>query len=322
MMLLIEYINVQTLGNWQQVLKRNRWGQYLIAAFLGATPGCLGAFSVVALYSHSVVSFGALVAAMIATSGDEAYVMFSMFPLKTLWLTIMILAIGIISGYLTDLLVKTQNFLLDDFDHGLEVHEKEVCNCFPKGQLINQLKTISFQRALLIGLLVFILLGVILGSIASQEENWLKITFIISALFALFVVFTVPEHFLEEHLWEHIVKKHLPRIFLWTLGALILIFFLSQYLELESWIKSNYIIVLIIAVLVGIIPESGPHMIFVTLFAKGSIPFSILLASSIVQDGHGTLPLLAVSKRGFVLVKAINVVVGLIIGLIGITLWD
>ena len=92
---------------------------------------------------------------------------------------------------------------------------------------------------------------------------------------------------------------------------------LTQSLDLEEWIKSNYIVVLIIAVLVGVIPESGPHMIFVTLFAEGAIPFSILLASSVVQDGHGTLPLLAVSKRGFLILKIINVITGLMIGVFG-----
>ena len=318
MMLLIEYINVQTQGNWQEALKRNRWGQYLIAALLGAAPGCLGAFSVVALYSHGVVSFGALVTAMIATSGDEAFVMFTLFPLKALWLTLIILLVGLITGYLTDIFMKKQKKIeLEDFDHELELHDIEVCNCFPRGQIIRQLKKISFQRALLIGTLGLFLIGFLIETIGPQNWDWIKTTFLLSTLFALFVVSTVPEHFLEEHLWGHIVKKHLPRIFLWTLGALVLIYFLNQYLDLESWIKTNFIIVLIIAVLVGIIPESGPHMIFVTLFAQGSIPFSILIASSIVQDGHGTIPLLAVSKQGFILLKLINVIVGLIVGLIG-----
>ncbi len=48
--------------------------------------------------------------------------------------------------------------------------------------------------------------------------------------------------------------------------------------------------------------------------------FSILLASSIVQDGHGMLPLLAESKKGFLTVKAINMVLGAIVGIIGLLL--
>ena len=102
MMLLIEYINVQTKGLWQKSLTKNKWRQYLIAGILGAIPGCLGAFTMVAMYSHRLVSFGALVTAMIATSGDEAFVMFAMFPKKALLLTLIILVVGILAGYITD----------------------------------------------------------------------------------------------------------------------------------------------------------------------------------------------------------------------------
>jgi hypothetical protein len=80
------------------------------------------------------------------------------------------------------------------------------------------------------------------------------------------------------------------------------------------------LIILILAVLIGVIPESGPHLIFVTLFINGSIPFGTLLASSIVQDGHGALPLLAESKKSFFFAKAINIFIGLVVGLIGIYL--
>jgi len=83
---------------------------------------------------------------------------------------------------------------------------------------------------------------------------------------------------------------------------------------------SNQFIILIAAVLIGLIPESGPHMIFVTLFFEGTIPFSTLLASSIVQDGHGALPLFAESKKSFVYAKLINLLVGLIVGMLGLWL--
>jgi len=79
----------------------------------------------------------------------------------------------------------------------------------------------------------------------------------------------------------------------------------------------NQFIVLLVACLIGLIPESGPHLLFLTLFVEGAIPFSTSLASSIVQDGHGTLPLLAESRGYFVKVKAINFVVGLMVGVVG-----
>ena len=93
-----------------------------------------------------------------------------------------------------------------------------------------------------------------------------------------------------------------------------------HYIQINSLISNavlnHHIILLLVAVLVGIIPESGPNLIFVTLFSQNLIPFSILLANSIVQDGHGMLPLLAESRKDFIIVKIINVLIGLFIGVI------
>ena len=320
MMLLIEYINVQTRGSWQETLKKTRWGQYVLAALLGAVPGCLGAFTVVSLYSHEVVSFGALVATMIATSGDEAYVMFSLFPVKAFLLTSIIFLIGILAGYLTDRVYKRQAALLSATGHALALHGKDACRCYSREMIVPQLREITFPRALLIGMFVLFLLALLTNSVGPENWNWVKVTLALGNAFALFVVATVPDHFLEQHLWKHVLKKHLLRIFLWTFGALLLIHFLEHYLDVQAWIHANLFTVLIVAVLVGIIPESGPHLLFVTLFARGALPFSILLANSIVQDGHGTLPLIAVSRRGFIYLKLINIVVGFLFGGIGLAL--
>jgi len=318
MMLLIEYINVYTRGSWQLALRKNRFGQYVLGAFLGVVPGCLGAFTAVSLYSHRTLSFGALVAAMIATSGDEAFVMFSMFPLQALWISLVLFVVALAAGWLTDALFENQARFLEREDHELELHEEENCHCFSPGGMLIQLRQMTFARAILIVMFGGLLFLLATGMLGSGVWDWKKITFTIGAGFSLFVVLTVPDHFLEQHLWEHVVKKHLARIFLWTFGALLAIHYLDAYLDISNWIQGNLLLVLLIAVLIGIIPESGPHLVFVTLFAQGTIPFSILLASSIVQDGHGTLPLLAVSGRAFFWLKLVNIAFGLIIGVVGL----
>jgi len=99
---------------------------------------------------------------------------------------------------------------------------------------------------------------------------------------------------------------------------LLILHFVNQYLDIEKIIGDNVYVVLLIAVLVGVIPESGPHLFFVILFASGNLPLSILLANSIVQDGHGSLPLLAETRKGFLIIKGINIAVGLIVGVIGL----
>jgi hypothetical protein len=52
------------------------------------------------------------------------------------------------------------------------------------------------------------------------------------------------------------------------------------------------------------------------LFAKGLIPFSVLFTSSVVQDGHGMLPMLSYSIKDSILIKVFNLAFGIILGAI------
>jgi hypothetical protein len=47
------------------------------------------------------------------------------------------------------------------------------------------------------------------------------------------------------------------------------------------------------------------------------MPLSVLLASCIVQDGHGLIPTLAHSRRAFLLVKGVKFILGFGAGLLG-----
>lgn len=320
MMLVIEYINVLSKGLWQHSFSRNKWKQYIVAALLGAIPGCLGAFTVVALFSHRLVSFGALVTAMIATSGDEAFVMFALFPKSAAVLTAIIFVIGILAGYMTDRFYRPNRISEKFSDHEFSLHDDYKCSCFDRGRIWENLFHPSMYRMVVAVIILSLMTGVSTGLLAGDLKIWMKISLLLAFLFSLFISITVPNHFIEKHIWEHIVKIHLPRIFLWIFGTLLFMHFLMMYIDVETWMSRNMFIVLLIAVLIGIIPESGPHLIFVTLFASGNIPFSILLASSISQDGHGMLPMLAESKRGFLAVKVINMFYALIAGAVALFL--
>jgi len=162
--------------------------------------------------------------------------------------------------------------------------------------------------------LTLLLSGVLLGNIGPSAWNWLRITVILAIGVALYIVTTVSDHFLEDHLWRHVVVQHLPRVFAWTAGSLIVLHLLTTQVDVAPYARYGVWVMLGLACIIGIIPESGPHLIFVTLFAQGLVPLSVLLASSIVQDGHGMLPLLAQSRRAFLVVKVINIAVALLIG--------
>ncbi len=316
MMMIIEVINIQSKGQWSKSLKKRGFLQIIIAAFMGIMPGCLGTFAIVSLYVHRTISFATLVTAMIATSGDEIFVMFAMIPKTSLLIMIALFFIAILAGVIIHLFTKN-NIHTPKQQIPYEYHNNHNdCLCFSLKHIAKYYKNISFHRALLLfGFTVFTIL-LITGQIGADEWNWEKVTFLIVSIVGLFVTASVSEHFLTEHLWHHIIKHHFIKIFLWTFGAFAVIHALDHYIDVEHWTQSNQYIILIIAVLIGMIPESGPHIVFISLFAAGNIPLSVLLANSIVQDGHGAIPLLAESRKSFIIMKLLNALVGLIVGII------
>ena len=313
MMLFVDYLNVLTKGKMEKAVKGGRARQYTIASLLGSTPGCLGAFMNVSFYVHGLISFGAIAGGMIATSGDEAFVMLALFPKEALFLFVLLFFLGIIGGGLSDRLISYLKIMPCRECKLLKVHDERECNCFDPAVLKRFLKLSAYRHILLIFLcIVLVLLG--LGILGPETWNWQRVTLFSLLIVTTFIIATVPDHYLKEHIWAHIVKRHIWRVFLWTFFALLFIALGTQHWNLEGFVKSNIGWVLLIGALAGVIPESGPHMIFVMMFAQGFIPFSVLLTSSIVQDGHGMLPLLSYTVRDSILIKIFNLLFGLGIG--------
>ena len=325
MMLMIEYVNIHSHGKWFTKLHQNRVGQVVLGAGLGIIPGCMGGFAAVSMYSHKLLSFGALIAMMIASSGDEAFVMLAMIPKEALLLMVILFVIAVLAGLLVDRFSKPHaHHHHEGCEEGYQIHEEdEEHNEHPEKSSFRNLKHASAERiALLLGVILFIV-ALAFGMLEHEHEHeeavhtqlnifdeyWMNLIFAVVSLFVVWFIARAPEHLVKEHLWEHIIRKHFLSIFLWTFGALLVIQIGLHYFNLEQLISENIPWMILLAVLVGIIPESGPHLLFVTLFATGTVPFSVLLASSISQDGHASLPLLAESKRSFLKAKIINILV-------------
>jgi hypothetical protein len=314
MLILVEYLNVQTQGMFLRALPGSRWRQYLLAVMLGAIPGCLGAYVVVALYAHRKVTVGSTVAAMIATSGDETFVMLGLFPAVTAWMTAGMVVIGVLAGWATDRFVPDPLARVGDEYDTFTTHAEDACRCFPRGRILSQWRPPSVRRSALVFGLLLMVIALLSGKVGPPLWSWSHITLLVVMGIGIFIAATVPDHFLREHLWEHVAIRHVPGIFLWIIGVLAVLHVVERLVDLPSLISTNRWAVLFLAGAVGILPESGPHLIFVKMYADGLIPISILLASSVVQDGHGMLPLLSVSKRAFVVIKLVNLVVGLAAG--------
>jgi hypothetical protein len=191
---------------------------------------------------------------------------------------------------------------------------EKMIDIFRPANLFVNLRSLSFTRFLLLVLISSFLFLVILGIIGPSVWDWKRITFIGLSLSALYIAMVVSEHYLHEHIWDHIIKRHLFRVFVWSFGALLFVEMGLAFWNLEAFIHAHIVWVLVIGALLGIVPESGPHLIFVMMYAQGVIPFSVLFTASFVQDGHGMLPLLSYSIKDSLLIKAFNLVFGLVVG--------
>ena len=64
------------------------------------------------------------------------------------------------------------------------------------------------------------------------SEDWMNVLFAGLSIIVLLVLLFASDHFVEGHLWDHIVKKHLPTIFAWTFGVLLILGIVLQYVDI------------------------------------------------------------------------------------------
>ena len=372
MMMMIESFNIESKGLVFKGLRKTKVGQVVFGALLGSIPGCMGGFATVSLYTHRMMSFGALVAMMIASSGDESFVMLAMIPEQAFILFAILFIIAIIIGVITDKIndsIHTKHCHFDDHEEcgidshcqeGYVVHENSSSGSCTYETSDKKTRHYGWKRIIMFAGLAVFITALATGQLGHDHsahtegghnghihtetceenhihspacehhhneyisensfrinllsEDWMNVLFAGLSLIVLAVLLLGSDHFIEEHFWNHIVRKHLPTIFAWTFGVLLILGVGLQYIDIDRWISDNTVLMILLATAIGMIPESGPHMIFVTLFAAGAIPFPVLLASSISQDGHASIPLLAESKKSFLWAKLINCATALAAG--------
>jgi len=255
LMIIIEFLVLKFKGRLLAFLRKNRAVRYITASFFGIIPGCIGTFAMDSMYMAGLLGFGGITATMIATSGDEAFLMLGMAAKGEISWTIIIALTGIL------FVLGVIGAFVADFS------KKRTKMKFCKKCSIEYHSKMEFQYG----------------------------------------------HFVRVHIVEHILKKHIWKIFIWLFVAIFAIQALEGQINLElAGISMFY--VLLIASLIGILPISGPNVFLIVMFSQGMIPFSVLLANSIIQDGHGLLPIIGFSLDDAVKIKVFNFIFGLAIG--------
>jgi Protein of unknown function (DUF2899). len=314
-MVVVDYVNVWTQGRLTTALHRGRGRQYLIASALGVFPGCFGVFLAVTLYLRGMFSFGGLAACFFSTIGDVSFVLLAKDPVTFLRLAAVLFLIGIVFGFFVDRLVAILK-IKPDAKCTTEAHHlgEQECRCWPEEGWLSQLRHPLPLRVVYIVFVVLATVVVLTGMLGPQEWNGEKIGVLLLLLISCFVVVTVPDHYLVEHIGHHITRHHLPRVFMWVGGTLLVLALAERFFDLKTIASQHTLWMMGAAVLAGLIPDSGPQLAFVFLFIDGAIPFPVLLANSVAQSGHGLLPLLSVSIRDSILVKFFGICLGLLVG--------
>jgi len=113
MVLLFSWLQYITAGRFVSWIRENTRFQPVIGAMMGLTPGCGGAIIVMPMYARGYVTYGTVIATLIATLGDAAFVLIGTVFQDSSFLTPVIVVhatsfvVGVFWGYLVDKLEVT-----------------------------------------------------------------------------------------------------------------------------------------------------------------------------------------------------------------------
>lgn len=374
-LMLFGYVNYLMSGRLVEKIEKSKKTQPIIGSILGLTPGCGGAIFVMPLFPKGSVSFGTVVATLIATMGDSAFVIMSVMPLQYALVSALSFIVAVITGYLVDYF-KLGDSLLEGINLKREKKRRENAHKIQaaesgmgeeelqhighaegddidrilhhniKGHQDRNTLGYKFTHSAYSIYWVIISFGLILGimDLFQIDLNTLFIpnlgtimgiigTFLSIAMMIMGKKFIQSDTHEESelkamNLKETIVHNAQDTAFVatWVFFAYLAyeLFVLAlgsgNYLTGEgiitSFLSQTGLTAVIIGALVGIIPGCGPQIIFVTLFTKGLVPFSALLANAISQDGDALFPLIAIDKKSAVWATVYNTIPALLFGIL------
>ena len=281
--------------NLQKLILNNRRFEIPICSFLGAIPGCGGAIMVMSLFTRGVVSFGAILAALISTMGDAAFLLIAVKPEAALIILPVTFIVGIISGYIAQ--PFTKNFLKEKINKSISIND------LPKNKTSNKFYNLWF----------FILIpGLILGLInafnidANFEIFGIDIVLVFSFSAALFCLLLWVLNPLTDIQMASIHENSYRRVVDTTCFVtvwVIISFVLYELINLSTngAIFDSLILfgpfLPLVAILIGFIPGCGPQIMITSMYVSGQIPMSAQIGNSISNDGDALFPAIAISAK-------------------------
>ena len=285
--------------NLQQFIEKNQNYEIPTSAFLGVIPGCGGAIMVMSLYTRGVVSFGSVLAALIATMGDAAFLLIASKPQAALIILPVTFTTGIVFGYI----VKpfTKNFI-----NKISL-KKNLTENLPKNRISN-----NFYSLWLICLIPGICLGLLNAFQIEVSFYIFGIDLIHSFSFflAMYCILLWVFNPLTDIQMASIHESSLRRVTditcfvtVWVIIAFVayeLIDLSTKGLIFES-LKYFGPFIPLIAIIIGFIPGCGPQIMITSMYVSGQIPMSAQIGNSISNDGDALFPAIAISAKAAII---------------------
>ena len=126
MVLLFSWLQYITAGRFVDSIRANKRWQPVIGAIMGITPGCGGAIVIMPMYTRGYVTYGTVIATLIATLGDAAFILIgvavtdSSFIAPVIAVHLISFLVGVTWGYLVDGLRVTPQYPLGIFGSKFE----------------------------------------------------------------------------------------------------------------------------------------------------------------------------------------------------------
>ena len=284
-----------------EVLTQYPNAQVVIAALLGALPGCGGAIIVTTQYVRGAISFGSLVAVLTATMGDAAFLLLSQSPLDALLVYGICLVTGIVSGYTVDR-IHGRSFLRKKRD--VEMETDEVIEENSLLQPLYKLWICLLIPGVVIGVLVAFQIEAA-EVLRVAQVDWVTPLGVVAGALAIFMWFLNPLS--DIRLCTASANRRISRqvcdttnfVTTWVVLAYICydLLILFAGLDLGQWFAEWPGTVIAFALLIGFIPGCGPQIVVTSLYLSGSLPFSAQLANAISNDGDALFPAIAIAPK-------------------------
>ena len=187
--LIMEYIEHETSDKAKNTIKKSGKFGPLIGSLLGIFPQCGFSVSATNLYATRVITLGTLIAVYLSTSDEMLPIFISeaVSPLLIVKILAIKLVIGMIAGFLIDLVLRIKNKDKQEEERIIDLCEKEHCHCehgIVKSSLKHTLNIFVF--ILIVNLIMEILINMIgEDTIAGVLNNQPIIAPIIAGLIGL-----------------------------------------------------------------------------------------------------------------------------------------